>query len=108
MIKVTVQYNDHLVDIHFPCSENTLQSALMEIHAADDNPPELFVTDVIFPEELGHLKDRFVNLDELNYLAKRMESFFGTEEEQFYEAMKHLCSFPSSQSAFRAAFRRSE
>ena len=48
MIKVTVQYNDHLVDIHFPCSETTLQSALMEIHAADDNPPELFVTDVIF------------------------------------------------------------
>ena len=88
MIKVTVRYNDHLVDIHFPCSENTLQSALMEIHAADDNPPELFVTDVIFPEELDHLKDRFVNLDELNYLAKRMESFFGTEEEQFYEAMK--------------------
>ena len=88
MIKVTVQYNDHLVDIHFPCSETTLQSALMEIHAADDNPPELFVTDVIFPEELNHLKDRFVNLDELNYLAKRMESFFGTEEEQFYEAMK--------------------
>ena len=77
MIKVTVQYNDHLVDIHFPCSENTLRSALMEIHATDDNPPELFVTDVIFPEELDHLKDRFVNLDELNYLAKRMESFFG-------------------------------
>ena len=88
MIKVTVQYNDHLVDIQFPCSETTLHSALMEIHAADDNPPELFVTDVIFPEELDHLKDRFVNLDELNYLAKRMESFFGTEEEQFYEAMK--------------------
>lgn len=72
MIKVTVQYNDHLVDIHFPCSETTLRTALMEIHAADDNPPELFVTDVIFPEELNHLKDRFVNLDELNYLAKRM------------------------------------
>ena len=88
MIKVTLRYNDHLVDIHFPCSETTLQSALMEIHAADDSPPELFVTDVIFPEELSHLKDRFVNLDELNYLAKRMESFFGTEEEQFYEAMK--------------------
>ena len=59
MIKVTVQYNDHLVDIHFPCSETTLRSALMEIHAADDNPPELFITDVIFPEELDHLKDRF-------------------------------------------------
>ena len=72
MIKVTLRYNDHLVDIHFPCSETTLQAALIEIHAADDNPPELFVTDVIFPEELDHLKDCFVNLDELNYLAKRI------------------------------------
>lgn len=88
MIKVTVAYNDHLVDIHFPCSEMTLYAALMEIHAADDNPPELFIHDVVFPEELDCLKDRFVNLDELNYLAKRMESFFGSEEEQFYEAMK--------------------
>lgn len=87
MIKVTVQYNDHLVDIHFPCSETTLRSALMEIHAAENNPPELFVTEVIFPEELGFLKDRFVNLDELNYLAKRMESFCGSEDYQFFEAM---------------------
>ena len=74
MIKVTVQYNDHLVDIHFPCSETTLQAALMEIHAADDNPPELFIKDVVFPEELGHLNDRVVTFDELNYLGKRMES----------------------------------
>lgn len=88
MIKVTVQYNDHMADIHFPCSENTLSSALAEIHAADNTTLELFIKDVVFPEELGHLKDRFVNPDELNYLAKRMESFFGTEEEQFYEAMK--------------------
>lgn len=88
MIKVTVQYNDHMTDIHFPCSENTLSSALAEIHAADNTSLELFIKDVVFPEELGHLKDRFVNPDEVNYLAKRMESFFGTEEEQFYEAMK--------------------
>lgn len=88
MIKVTVAYNDHLVDVHFPCSETTLYAVLTEIHAADDNPPKLFIKDVVFPEELDCLKDRFVNLDELNYLAKRMESFFGTEEEQFYEAMK--------------------
>lgn len=59
MIKVTVQYNDHLVDIHFPCSETTLHSALMEIHAADDNPPELFIKDVVFPEELGHLTEDY-------------------------------------------------
>ena len=72
MIKVTVQYNDHMTDIHFPCSENTLSSALAEIHAADNTTLELFIKDVVFPEELGHLKDRFVNPDEVNYLAKRM------------------------------------
>ena len=38
--------------------ETTLHSALMEIHAADDNPPELFIKDVVLPEELDHLKDR--------------------------------------------------
>lgn len=60
----------------------------MELH--DDNPNDatLFVTDVIELEELSCLKDRLVNLDELNYLAKRMENFFGNEDFQFYKAMK--------------------
>ena len=63
-------------------------SILMELH--DDNPNDatLFVTDVIELEELSCLKDRLVNLDELNYLAKRMENFFGNADFQFYKAMK--------------------
>lgn len=43
---------------------------------------------MVFPEELDFLQDRFANLDEVNYLSKRMDSFFGNEEYQFYEAMK--------------------
>ena len=62
MIKVTVQYTDHRSTSTPPMLGNHTHSELMEIHAADDNPPELPVTDVIFPEELAHLKDRFVNL----------------------------------------------
>lgn len=88
MIQITARYKDHLVDIHFPCSESELQSALMELHAADENPAELFVMDVEYPKEFDILKDRFINMDELNFLAKRMESFWGLEETQFYEAMK--------------------
>ena len=88
MIQVTVKYNDHSAVIHFPCSENELLAALMEIHAADENPAELFVTDIEYPKELDILKNRFINLDELNFLAKRMESFWGLEETQFFEAMK--------------------
>lgn len=89
MIKITVRYNDRLANIHFPCSEKELTSALTELQATDDNPSELFVTDVKYPEELGFLKDRFVNLDELNYLAKRFDSFCEGEERQYFEAMKY-------------------
>ncbi|MDE6665104.1 MAG: antirestriction protein ArdA [Ruminococcus sp.] len=89
MINITVQYNDRLRSIHFPCSEKELKFALVGIHAMNDNPSELFVTAVKYPEELSFLKDHFVNLDELNYLAKRFDSFCESEEEQYFEAMKH-------------------
>ena len=88
MIKITVQYNDRLRSIHFPCSEKELTSTLMEINAISDTS-ELFVTEVEYPEELGFLKDRFVNPDELNYLAKRFDSFCESEEKRYFEAMKH-------------------
>ena len=89
MIKITVQYNDRLKSIRFPCSEKELTFALMEIHTLNDSPSELFVTEVKYPEELGFLKDRFVNPDELNYLAKRFDSFCESEEKRYFEAMKH-------------------
>ncbi len=89
MIKITVQYNDRLRSIRFPCSEKELTSALTEINALNDTPSELFVTEVKYPEELGFLKERFVNLDELNYLAKRFDSFCESEEKRYFEAMKH-------------------
>lgn len=89
MIKITVQYNDRLKSIRFLCSEKELTSALMKIHALNDTPSELFVTDVKYPEELGFLKGRFVNPDELNYLAKRFDSFCESEEKRYFEAMKH-------------------
>lgn len=88
MITATVRYNDNCADIDFPCSDIYLYSKLMELHADDPNNTTLFVSEIVEPEELSCLKDRFVNLDELNYLAKRMDSFFGDEEIQFYEALK--------------------
>ena len=60
----------------------------MEINAISDTS-ELFVTEVEYPEELGFLKDRFVNPDELNYLAKRFNSFCESEEKRYFEAMKY-------------------
>ena len=88
MIKLKIKYGNSQTDLRFPCTEKEMSAALERIHAEDVTPLELYVSEVIFPEELGCLQDRFVNLDEVNFLGKRMDSFFGDEEYQFYEAMK--------------------
>ena len=88
MIKLKIKYGNESTDIRFPCKETEMSAALERIHAEDVTPLELYVTEVIFPAELNFLQDRFVNLDEVNFLAKRMDGFFGDEEYQFYEAMK--------------------
>ena len=88
MIKLKIKYGNESTDLHFPCTETEMSAALERIHAEDVTPLELYVTGVVFPEELNFLQDRFVNLDEVNFLGKRMDSFFGDEEYQFYEAMK--------------------
>lgn len=88
MIKLKIKYGNSQTDLHFPCTEKEMNAALERIHAEDVTPLELYVSEVVFPEELGCLQDRFVNLDEVNFLGKRMDSFFGAEEYQFYEAMK--------------------
>ena len=88
MIKLKIKYGNESTDIRFPCKETEMSAALERIHAEDVTPLELYVSEVVFPEELGCLQDRFVNLDEVNFLGKRMDGFFGDEEYQFYEAMK--------------------
>lgn len=88
MIKLKIKYGNSQTDLRFPCTEKDMNAALERIHAKDVTPLELYVSEVIFPDELGCLQDRFVNLDEVNFLGKRMDSFFGNEEYQFYEAMK--------------------
>ena len=88
MIKLKIKYGNSQTDLRFPCTEKEMNAALERIHAEDVTPLELYVTGVVFPEELGCLQDRFVNLDEVNFLGKRMDGFFGDEEYQFYEAMK--------------------
>ena len=95
MITVTLQYGDNYVDVEFPCSDNYLQSRLNELHYEGNFLQHAFVHEVIEPKELAILEKTFVNPDELNYLAKRMDSFWGDEEIQFYEAAKYRgCATP--------------
>ncbi len=88
MIKVTVRYGDRCADIRFPCKDSELQAKLDTIRRHDTEDMELFVSAVHFPEELKVLEDRFVDLDELNYLGRRLDGFFGDEHPRFAEAVK--------------------
>ena len=47
----------------------------------------VYVSEILTPAELQELSKKHLNLDELNYLAKRMDSFSTMEMEQFYAAM---------------------
>lgn len=86
MIAVTVRHNDNYADIDFPCGDSYLQAKLMELHA-DDPDTTLYVSEIKEPEELTCLKDHFVNPDELNFLAKRLDSFVKKELDQFHIAI---------------------
>lgn len=92
MIKIRIKNGDHEIDIRFPISESELYAKLAEVHAIEgrDAPQSAFVTEVYWPEEFFMLKDRFANLDELNYLARRMESFDYNKYDQFLVGITKL------------------
>ena len=92
MIKIRIKNGDQEIDVRFPISEGELYAKLTEVHAIEgrDAPQSAFVTEVYWPEEFFILKDRFANLDELNYLARRMESFDHNEYDQFLVGITKL------------------
>jgi hypothetical protein len=93
MIKLKIKYGNSQTDLRFPCTEKEMNAALERIHAEDVTPLELYVSEVVFPEELGCLQDRFVNLDEVNYLGKRMDNIFVMMSEQNNCTMEDLIEF---------------
>lgn len=94
MIKIRIRNAGHEIDVRFPISESELFTKLAEIHAVErENAAQsVYVTEVYWPEEFSMLKDRFANLDELNYLGKRMESFDTLEYDQFLIGISKLDS----------------
>lgn len=92
MITVIVQNHNHFATLTFPCSENEMEKKLEELDRWDETNVTLFVDKVTEPEELSVLQDRFIDLDEVNYLAKRMDSFDTQEIKQFFAAVHH-CKF---------------
>ena len=78
MIKLKIRYYNAQADIRFPCTEKVLKEALAEIGAEQVRPLELYVTEVVFPEELDFLQDRFANLDEVNTSPSAWTASSGT------------------------------
>ena len=72
-------------NVIFPCTEAEYQAVCKELALKDNYA---FVRDVVEPKALALKKDTFVNLDEINYLAKRMDSFDQKELFSFFAAIE--------------------
>lgn len=89
MIKLTVRWMNRFAEIEFPCTDTELQQKLTEVRPTDTSPDEIFVQAVHQPTMLSMLEDQFLNMDEVNFLAKRMDSFTYDELLQFYAAAQY-------------------
>ena len=84
-IELLLQNKGRNINVKFPCSESEYQTVCRELELKDNYA---FVTNVVEPKALAFKKDAFVNLDEINYLAKRMNSFDQKELFSFFAAVE--------------------
>ena len=88
-ISAHISYNGNSVNIDFPVSDEMLNVILENSEMPTDTTQLFFVEDVHYPLELSALNAQTVNLDELNFLARRLDSFTEEEIEQFFAATEH-------------------
>ena len=88
MFKITATNNGKATEIVFPCSEIELKARLIFLGAIEGYPAQITVAKVHSRPELEVLEGRICDPDELNYLAKRLESFSSLEYAQFCEGIK--------------------
>lgn len=89
MIIVKISNLGKSIQICFPCQESELEWKLEKIGIyGKQNAPHCYLDEMEEPKALEEFKHAHVNLDELNYLAKRMEGFDKKERQQFFAAMK--------------------
>ena len=84
-IELVLQSDGMKRNVIFPCTEAEYQAACKALALKDNYA---FVRDVVEPKALALKKDTFVNLDEINYLAKRMDSFDQKELFSFFAAVE--------------------
>ena len=89
MINMTVRWGERFVDINFPCGDDFLTKRLMMLDVPGDLPTDAYVLCVNKPKALACLEDKILNMDEINFLAKRISSFDAREMRQFLAAAQH-------------------
>lgn len=96
MIKIRAKQYDNEFDIEFPAASSLLHAKLSETHALDGSgvkPVSVFLSEVYEPVELSLMANHSVHVDEMNFLARRMESLDCKEKLQMYEAAKRKLLF---------------
>lgn len=76
-------------DIEFPCTEKEMSEALEKIAIPDLNAPKVYVSEVVEPSGLSMLEGKTLNLDEVNYLAKLLDSLVQDERDKIYSVANY-------------------
>lgn len=84
MIKTRISRSGAYIGVDFPCTEASLSAKLTLLGVPDANPHRILVKEVTEPTALKALEGKYVDLDELNFLAKRLDAFDKRELYQFY------------------------
>lgn len=89
MIHVKISNRGKEDHIRFPCTEGELFRKLEEIGAyGAQEAPHFYIEKGIVPKEFAVLEGLYADLDELNYLAKRLDGMDEKERKQFFAAME--------------------
>ena len=83
MITLNIKKDREHVDIRFPCSEKVITDALKKIGVNDEMETKQTVSEVVDFDCLSLLEGQEVDLDEINYLAKRLDSLTKPEVDKF-------------------------
>lgn len=83
MINVRVIYNDTAININFPCDSNVLEAKLMELHVEDQINALMFIEKIEGVSGLAFMENNFVDIDELNLLANKLNCFDNREMQKF-------------------------
>lgn len=83
MITLNIKKDREHVDIRFPCSEKVITDALKKIGVNDEMDTKQIVSEVVDFESLSLLEGKQVDLDEINFLAKRLDSLTKLELDKF-------------------------